>query len=333
MGKKAAITISVLIGTVLAIIFFLIILAFYFNFMWNPTIDKETCHTSIVLRSSVNKGIIQGAKAVPLKCQTEKICLAKGFNDNCEDIYGKNSNDNPITNEKISGREEVLDVLANAIYDCHELVGRGLLDFMPHDEWEKNYGIICSRISFTENTQKELRNSGDDIRYFELYEHMTKKTTPDGKSYLEEVYGIKNNDVRGFLSENLENLKQKALDEDPEKYVLFDGLTVDNWKIGSSQEHVTIVQIAPEGFIGSLGFGGITAVAVAGIIFAIPTGGSSLAATAVGITGLIGGGVVGGIVVAETNPDDEYTYLAPNIYPYTSDVLETLNIDDFAFTP
>ena len=333
-NKGAEMTSKALLGIIILIVSFAVILLLYMSFNWNPTIDRETCHTSIVLRSSVNKGIIQGSKLIPLKCQTEKICLSNGFRDNCEFVFGKSSKTNIITNDKINQRTDVLNYVSDAIYDCHELVGKGLLDFMPHGFTGDNYGLICSRISLTENSQKILRNSGGDIRYLELYDYMSKKNTPDGKSYLEEVYDIKNPEhISKFLQDNLKNLQEKALEEDSKKFAEFSKLTLDDWTMDSSNQQAIVVQIIPAGTWASLTGGAAAFVVVGGIILAIPTGGSSLAASGVGMAALLGGGTAGGFVVAKANPENDYQYLAPTIYTYDVDSLRSLNVDDFAFAP
>lgn len=320
MNKKADMVSKELIIAIILIVSFVIVLLLYANFNWKPQIDRDVCHESIVYRSSINFGLIEGADYVPLKCQTEKICLG-GFLENCENVLGKSSKDNVVTKISVSTREEVLDELANANYDCHSLVGEGKLDFMPHSWGETNYGLICSQIVFSEKTQTVLRENGGDIGYLELYDYMSRKKTPSGTSYLEEIYDIKTskelNDILMGVFDNVNKGNQK--------------MTLENWKIDSSKKQVIVVQIMPSGTWKSW-----TSAIVAGVGFAmIPFTGGTSSIVAAGVISLVSVGFIveGGLGVIRQSPGGEFEYQPPTIYSYEVETLKKLDIYDFTVAP
>ncbi|MFH1248815.1 MAG: hypothetical protein V1660_01550 [archaeon] len=139
MKNKKGLEAKVLIGIIITIIVALVILRFISYFNATGTIDKETCHTSVLLRSMPSV-IGDAAKAgVPLKCKTEPIQINS---NNAVEIEGK---------------------LANAMYDCWWMLGEGKLDFFTESTWQKllvnpasKACVICSRITFGDKTKKEI---------------------------------------------------------------------------------------------------------------------------------------------------------------------------------
>ena len=142
MESKKGLTVKFIVTMIVLVLSFSVILIFYFFYPWGGQIDKEACHQSIILRSTLNYGPLEpGKNIIPLKCQTEKICLTSSGEDCTE--FEKVSKDNPITKIKIKNKKEILDAIADAMYDCHSMVGEGKLGFMPRTTWEQNYCLIC----------------------------------------------------------------------------------------------------------------------------------------------------------------------------------------------
>ena len=81
--KRGKVSIEFLIGIIILVISFVVILFLISLFSWNPVIDKETCHQSIVYRATARVKVIDISESIPLKCQTEKICLTMSGED-CE---------------------------------------------------------------------------------------------------------------------------------------------------------------------------------------------------------------------------------------------------------
>ncbi len=172
---------------ILAVSFIVILFILYKSYNWNPLIDRETCHQSVVYRSSVNYAGIQTSRMVPLKCQTEKICLTMGGKE-CIQV-GKNTPANPVTTVKldkdiISARQQVINTIAESMYDCHSMLGEGQLLFMPQKTLNYNYCLICTRFVIDEEARQKL----GDIKYTELYQNLGNKVAPNKKTYLEYLH-------------------------------------------------------------------------------------------------------------------------------------------------
>ncbi len=315
MEKKGDLTSEQLIGLIILVISFVVILILYASLNWNPTIDKEVCHQSVIYRATLHE-ITKNPQIVPLKCQTEKICLTNGN----ECVYGKPSKKNPVTTVKLNSdkekaKKEVSDSISNSLLDCHTMLGEGKIQFQPNDWGSKNYCLVCSRFSLDEKAKLEV----NQITYPELYNYMLAKKTPDEKSYLYSLYGVSNqNELNTVLNKALEISGKKSISD----------LTIDLTK-----ENSVIVQVETSGAIwkwvaggGAAGGAGATAIFL-GISLAPFTLGGSLALAAVGVAG-----VGGGIVYANAYPDS-HVYLAPAIYPYDEKSLSQLGCTNFETAP
>lgn len=319
-GKKAEMNTAMVIGAAILIFSFLIIL-----FIWyraNPTgeIDKAVCHQSIVERSTFNVRFIEVGKSIPLRCKTEKVCL-KSSNENCEASgFGNPSKTNPVIEIKVSDtglspKDAVLDTIADKMYECHDTLGRGLLDFMKHSTLERNYCLICSRIALEE---KARENTGESINYGELYKYLQNKKDPTGKSYLEFIYpNWQNWEASKAL---FEELKTQSTDKK------FKELKFEDWKINLNNEngYAIIAQMAPASTWRQQVSSGLIAV------------GTGLTATGIGAplgVALIGGGVAGGAAIWYSFPNEKYVYSPPTLYPYDEKTLNSLNCYSFETAP
>src|SRR3989344_419481 len=125
--KKGEMTSGQIVSLIILIISFVVILLVFLANDWNQTIDSETCHQSVIYRASLHQLAKSATDYVPLKCKTEKICLTDG--EECKE-YGKDSRKNPVTTVKLEdnkdeAKKQILDSIANSLYECHTMMGEG----------------------------------------------------------------------------------------------------------------------------------------------------------------------------------------------------------------
>lgn len=332
--KKGALSTRELVLFIVFAASLAVILLFFGYYPWTGTIDKEACKQSVVMRSTFNYGAFEpGKEIIPLNCKTEKICLAMG--GDCENEFGEPSRKNPVTEVKLSGdkveiREEIKEVLANAMYDCHSMLGEGKLNFMPSSTFKQNYCLICSRVVFDEDVKREVESIG----YGELYEYLEKKKTPGGKSYLEYLHpGWTNWEASEKLFENM----QEASDNEEFKKLKF-----EDWKINLNFDngHVIVAQMSPaENFWGkalAVGtFAGGVLLTVKGVaITATGIGAPAGVSMVVAGIGIAGTTVASGAVIWQTHQGDAgFDYAPPTIFPYDAETLNSLRCSSFETAP
>jgi hypothetical protein len=365
-NKKADITSAQLITVIILVGSFLVVLGFIFLYPWNES-DREVCHQSLILRSGINTGIFKTSEIVPLKCKTEKICIRTSSNEKSEKCpdFGESNKENPITYKKVTSRSDILDVLAEAHYDCHVLVGEGNLDFEPHGWLGNPYGLICSRIIFSEDTKKKYLSAdqGGNISFLELYQHMSKMQTKTSGNYLQFIYHFENSqqaiqalekqfsamqkldsdrDTSWFSSlfsgsTSTPSLKPDEKQKVSENYNKFNNMGLKDWKIDSSKEQAVLVQIVPKGKLESVATSGIILATYGGVailmVVAPPAGIAGAIATSLVSVTTTTGVVLSGVNLYYSSPGGEFVYVAPTIYEYSSDVLRGLNIYEFSFEP
>ncbi len=317
-NKKAEMSSKMLITIILLVIGFGILLIVYSNLNGIQEVDRQACHESIVFRSTFNAGPFEVGKAtIPLKCRTEKICLSMSGDDCPGMAPGKK---NPVTeielsNDKEEAKREILETIANAMYDCNSMLGEGKLDFMPHKFTEKNYCLICSRIVFDEEARKEVKEVG----YGELYQYLEKKKTPEGKSYLSHIYP---GWVDWEASKTIFEKKQEKSEDGNFKKLKF-----EDWKIDLEYEggYAIIAMMTPES----------TWNEVVGSIL-IPVG-SLLVLSGIGAPVGVGmittGALAGGAIFMYNFPGGKYLYSPPTLTDYNADNLKDLECSSFETAP
>ena len=321
-NKKGAISVKFLIGIVILVISFAVILLFWSSFNWSGSIDKEACHQSVIYRATFNTDILEpGRENIPLKCKTEKLCLTAS-GDKCEAILGEASKNNPITKVSIDDKKEVMDSMADSLFDCHSMLGEGKLNFMPHDfATSSSYCLMCSRVVL----DAEAKDKVNDISYIEFYKHLEEKRTPSGQSYLSYIYGVRNaGDLNPFFEEALDKLPQ---DEKNERgIVTISDLKID---IDSEKGNAILVNIETPGEFASLAKSALIGAAVTTGIIALPfTGGTSSVLIA-----LAAGGSATGVLYKMENPEQNYDYYPPWIYPYDLNDLNGIGCSSFEIAP
>lgn len=324
-NKKGDVSIEFLIGVIILVISFVVILFFIFLVPWNPVIDKETCHQSIVYRATAKIKALDFSETIPLKCQTEKLCLTMSGND-CEFISTKK---NPVEKinlgrDKIKAKEKIKEVFADKLVECHSMIGEGQLNFLPHQILklkDTKYGLICTRILF----DKEAKEKIETIGFGEFYSYLEKKTVggENDRSYLDYLYpGVK--DSKKFLL-----IYGAIKDKSKEGEILVNGKELSDfkeWKIDLSQEDgyaiISSISTKSQGLLllGGLGVSGLVG---GGLLF---TGIGSPLGVAL-ISGSAGGAVFW------YNFDEKYDYFPPAIYPYNITKLQELGIYSFEIAP
>ena len=240
-NKKGRVIMAIVISLVSLALALAAVLIIYKRYPWYGEINRESCHQSIVQRSTFNAGPIEfGKTTIPLQCKTEKICLSMSGED-CRD-FPKPTRERPVTKIKIdedSAQIEILDAIAESKYNCQKMLGRGLLDFMPHTVRDKNYCLICARVAFDDKAKEEV----DDIGYGELYRYLQQKRDKDGKRYLSFLYP-------GWSDWTASKTVFRRMKEQGD----LGDIEFEDWKMDIDREggFVVVAQMAPKGEIGAL---------------------------------------------------------------------------------
>ncbi len=321
-----------LIWTILTIIGLIILFLSLsnFGFLSSSTIDKQACKESVILRNTFNVGTLveSGRNKIKLQCKTEDICITNS-NEKCEDVLEDVETIIKVKDKEI--KEKIIDIAANASIDCHYMLGRGFLDFMPTRTFSDNYCIICSRIAF----DKETYEVAKDISQQEFYYYLSTKMTNEGKSYLEELYKIKNPYYVSLFYDGVLNFQPT----DNEEKVQFEQFRenfgekrFEDLKLFTHEDNVVIVQMQTPGRVGQILLTGTSAglivttgtLAIAGAISGV--GFFAAIPLAAGIISSYGsaGVVFSSLVYYLTTPSGN-VYVPPIILPYDSNNLEMVN--------
>lgn len=188
--KRADISVTTLITVIILVISFVIILFLWYQFFWEGNIDRETCHTSVILKKTIpDKPIaIAGGKFVdlPLRCKTEKICLTSGINDKgCENIGTK------YQKISVSSEEDIIKIVAENMASCWGMMGesRDAAIFSRELTASDSKGVICSIIDFSPNVQNEIRT----LSSIKFNDYLAKTKIPDGiKTYIQYLSNSEN---------------------------------------------------------------------------------------------------------------------------------------------
>ncbi len=243
MEKRAEVSTSFLVSMILIILGFAIVLLVFFQFNWNDTVDKEACHTSVILRGTLP----DIAKSYsPLKCQTEKVCITKGglFSSPCNDIFAGVKS---VTNLKITSstfnkvdndaKTEMERAISQQVIDCWTMMGKGKIS-IENAAMLKQYAlgksvpfcVICSRIAVDKTLAADLGVGDKDLATVDPYDYMKTHKIPGGEiSYLDDIigntvggkgtsFGLSKSSVANFdeqskkaLSQNQNNFTQLAV--------------------------------------------------------------------------------------------------------------------------
>lgn len=196
-SKKGEITTSELIGIIILLASVAIIIFIYFQINWTGKIDDAVCHESVILRGTLPQTL--GAKnIVPLKCQSEKICIrgdkflfGKG---DCNEEYGKAKG---VTKEDVKDVNDINRVVAQEMLSCWQMMGEGKLSIFPQSFWERHNiaflgkaessCVICTRIALDENS---IDSVGINLNNIDVENYMMTHKAPNQEvSYFDYLAG------------------------------------------------------------------------------------------------------------------------------------------------
>jgi len=336
LGKKGGRTItSVLVSVIILIIAGGILLFLIGKESFVDTIDRTTCHESIMYRHTFKAGPLESARIISLQCKTKIFCFTMS-GDDCKGLKG--TKENPIRKIKLSkdvtkAKKEIIDTIAESMVDCHSMLGEGMLNFMPHKTEETNYGLICSNLFFDWESKEKIKSIG----HGEIYANLEKKQASEGKSYLEYLYpGWKSSENYIKL---FEKFKETSSDEE------FKKLKPKDWKMDLSLDngYAIISQLATKGAWDSY----LKAAGVAGTVITLSAG-TALIASGIGApagvilivggtTASVGSLALGGATLWYTypgdDPDKDFQYSPPVIYPFDLETLKNMKVYSFEIAP
>jgi hypothetical protein len=190
-NKKGALPVEWLVGIILTILGVVVIGAFLYGNFSGGDIDREACRVSVNTRATLPYAV-QGY--VPLKCQTEKICitgklLGKG---ECEEFEGvKNFVTMRVGNNE-KGLKQIEQIYAQETLECWNIMGRGELSLFSSGA-AQYYGlgdvystcVVCSRIAIDGNSLDKV-----PFQKLNVQEYMLTHAVPGTeKSYFDFMFG------------------------------------------------------------------------------------------------------------------------------------------------
>jgi len=152
--KKGAMSIKMIISMVLIIVGFAMLFFLYTQFISFDGIDREVCHTSVILRATLPE-VAKGY--VPLKCPTQKICITGKFGKGeCEEYKNTDYITIRVSNSD-KGLNQVEKIYSDEVLGCWSMMGEGKVDVFPGFILEylgvgksEPSCVICSRIALDE---------------------------------------------------------------------------------------------------------------------------------------------------------------------------------------
>lgn len=184
--------VTTIIALTILILGFVVLLFFYTQVDWSGNIDRTICHQSVVYRATL-PGFANSKELVPLKCQTQKICITSSFFGKCDEFDGANG----VTKVSVSDLEDLEQYISQEVLGCWETMGRGELSLFAGGILLDQYSIgdvqsscvVCSRIAFDDDS---LSKSGINRDEMDLFRYMaTHKVPGEDISYYEKILGSK----------------------------------------------------------------------------------------------------------------------------------------------
>lgn len=193
-NKKGDLTTSQIILIISLLMGFTIVGYFVYHIFVQDTIDRETCHDSVVIRATLPSGT-EGF--MPLKCKTQKYCITSGLiGGNCEDTYG-NEKGVRVTKVKVTNKEQIEKFIAQENIECWNMMGEGQLSLFSQGSAQyfglgKIYPscVVCSRIAFDFKNLEKIGITEDNLRDIDYVTYMSTHKMP-GKdiSYMDYFIG------------------------------------------------------------------------------------------------------------------------------------------------
>lgn len=219
MKKRGITGFSSFIAVAVLVASLSIIIIFFFRANLGGLADREACIQSIEKRSSGNFKLYDfGKNYVPLNCKTERTCI-RTSDGQCSSDNGfgvstsKSKIEQVIVKDKDDAKQVFLETLADSIVACHDLIGKGNLDFTKS---ANDFSCsLCKRVVVDAKTSNKI----GEVRFEDLYKIMESRKVQSGESQLKYVYGVNSVDD---LSEELTKLKNSQDKPLPYKYTMDD---------------------------------------------------------------------------------------------------------------
>jgi len=214
LSKRGDVSISFIIGLIMAIVGLAVILFFLFlKIDYGEQSEEEACRLSILTRSSMESvGTGVGTSLAPIKCKTKKICITtnKG-RDKCNQFFGEKKVEYVEINieKEEEAQKKIENVIAEEQYSCWEMMGEGKLALFgeTYEGWGGFFSsfittkeivgpgcIICSRVALSEDIKEEMTKENSRIKRIikniNMAEYLT-KYKPEGsdRTYFELLTG------------------------------------------------------------------------------------------------------------------------------------------------
>ena len=216
-NKNGEMTSSQLVTIILLIVGFAILIFVFASVGWTEEIDREVCHTSVILRATL-PDTFNLKDLTPLKCQTAKFCITdKTFGKGeCEEFKAKEKFET-IRVSKDKTEEEINRFIARELASCWAMMGEGKVQIFTRETTTEKRCSICSRIAF----DKDLKNSLKEVKG--LWDYLLTREVPNQNiSYWKFL-------TEGVSSEDYDFSEDK-FSTDEQAIVFFE---VDNTKIGN----------------------------------------------------------------------------------------------------
>jgi len=302
-NKKGELTSSQIVTLVILIVSFAVILLFFLVFNFKSETEKEACRNSVILRGATPLG----KETVRLQCSTKEVCISKG--KNC----GYQTNEIEVLTVK--NKDELLNHLADLMYDCWWQMGEGKVNYAP-SSWEGQYCVMCNVITIDDSIKND--NSLNKVTMSELFGKLANKKVP-GKSfnYLYYLYGFSS------LTVALNAYTQVSGGRAAMNDVLSRGLDFTKFN-----KYALVTSVQSGASVPAVIGGAISAATLSGL-----KGGAVCSTFAPGagtVVCAIGGGIIGGtaafIISSYVKGTD---FLPPTYLPYNDEAIKGLECKEF----
>ncbi|HVY01252.1 MAG TPA: hypothetical protein VHA12_00620 [Candidatus Nanoarchaeia archaeon] len=295
MIKRGELTSTQIIMIVLAILGFLILLAFYMQLKTDNYTSDEVCKLSVVSRATAAE-VKQGTQSlVPLQCTTSKICLVETSAGDCKQFVGeKNVVKIVLPKNKAkdaAGEEEqareIEKQMANSMLNCWNMMGQGKLDLFGTlkegygFEQSKSRCVVCTRVAIGNDVSASVLGKVDVNRYMEKY------TTPGSSlTYVQAMTDGATSSYSTFKGEGKGEVKQDnsvKIEDSAANETAFIFMQIKAKTIPEVLEN----QLTAAGVIGGGAFIAkpVAAVSATRLVFSNPYTAGAVALAAVGIAG------------------------------------------------
>lgn len=305
-NKKAMMIPHWIIYMIILLVGFVILLLVYYELRPTEEIDRQVCHESIILRATLysEKPFFRDVTdTVPLKCQTEKICLKDSlFGGECREFKDlKPEEKKKISTIRVSDDEAIKKEVAEALVNCWAMIGEGKIEFFRVEDFKDKKCMVCSIIDFEDKIDNK------NIDGFGSY--LTKTNIPGGNiKYIEFLAG------------------KRYHEEDLTKSSDFSDV------IDTSKEYAVVYSLYQKGWFDKEENNKNTLIAYVGAATILV---STIITGPIGAVVLIGGKLVAttGVFLMFTESSGGDFYHSMSLVPYTPEKIRELKCDSFENIP